>query len=125
MKFLIDNCLSWILCTQLRGCGYDAVHVRDYNLESADDREIFKLALQEGRIIISADTDFGTLLAGTAAITPSVILFRGKVRRDSATLSKILLEIIQDVQTQEALTKGAIIVVKDSDIRIKPLPLTR
>jgi uncharacterized protein len=47
----------------LRQAGHDAVHVRERGLVRADDPAIFACAVQENRIVVSADTDFGTLLA--------------------------------------------------------------
>ena len=63
MKFLIDNALSPALADLLQQAGHDAIHVRSIGLQHADDDAIFDRAAVEGRILVTADADFGTLLA--------------------------------------------------------------
>jgi len=63
MRFLIDNALSPVVAEGLCQSGHDAVHVRTVGLAAAADATIFEYAAREQRVIVSADTDFGTLLA--------------------------------------------------------------
>jgi predicted nuclease of predicted toxin-antitoxin system len=50
-------------------------------LQQADDEVIFDAAARDGRVIVSADTDFGMILARRRTALPSVILFRHGAER--------------------------------------------
>lgn len=82
MRFLIDNALSPVVAEDLRQADHDAIHVRDLGLAAADDETIFDHADRDQRVIVSADTDFGTILAMRNTARPSVILFRGATPRN-------------------------------------------
>jgi len=76
MRFLIDNNLSPRLVAILAESGHDAVHVRDRELHAATDEVVLEWARLEQRVLLSADTDFGTILAHSRARSPSVVLLR-------------------------------------------------
>lgn len=105
MKFLADNVLSPVVAAELRKAGHDAVHVRDYGLQEAQDDLIFDRAAREERIIVSGDTDFGTSLALRRETSPSVILFRRVVPRSPAAQVALLLSNLKEVA--EPLHQGA------------------
>jgi hypothetical protein len=60
MRFLLDNNLSPRLAGFLRAGGHEVVHVRDIGMASATDPVVIDAARVQGRVLISADTDFGT-----------------------------------------------------------------
>lgn len=76
MRFLIDNALSPEVAAHLRAAGHEAIHVRDRGLAEAEDEVLLDLATAEGRVIITADTDFGGLLVLRRLRLPSTIQFR-------------------------------------------------
>jgi predicted nuclease of predicted toxin-antitoxin system len=58
MKFLVDVQLPGTLARWLRGRGCDAVHALERDLGQADDRALWEISTDEGRIMISKDEDF-------------------------------------------------------------------
>lgn len=122
MKFLVDNALSPLIAQGLKESGYGAIHVRDLGMASASDEEIFDFAIEENRIIISADTDFGALLAFRKLSKPSFILFRQSDKRPS---SQIKLLIIHLPALKNDLLAGAVVVFEDERIRIRELPFLK
>jgi len=58
-------------------------------MQAASDEPIFQRADAEHRTIVSADTDFATLLATRRTSLPSLVLFRhGSQHTDPATRSR-------------------------------------
>ena len=121
MKLLIDNALSPQVAQSLLRAGFDVVHVREVNLAAASDQEIVDYAIHEERVIVSADTDFGSILATQNAAKPSYILLRKARNVRPLQVGELLAKILP--KYEQELLSGAVLVVTDTRIRIRALPI--
>lgn len=121
MRFLLDENLSPQLSTLLRAAGHDCVHVRDIGLKSAVDEAVLDAAHSDGRVLASADTDFGAILARRQASGPSVLLLRRAADRRAAEQARLILDNLD--QVADDLTAGAIVVFGERSLRVRSLPL--
>jgi predicted nuclease of predicted toxin-antitoxin system len=120
LRFLVDNALSPKLAEGLRQAGHDAVHLREIGRQSAPDSEVLARAVEEDRIVISSDMDFGDSIATRELMRPSVILFRRVERRTNSRLA-LLLKNLAAIRVD--LERGSIVILESSRIRIRGLPI--
>jgi predicted nuclease of predicted toxin-antitoxin system len=121
MRVLLDNNLSERLIPILAEQSWDVTHVRALGLRDADDEVVMETARQDDRILISADTDFGALLATSHAATPSVVLVRRVSGRRVEDLAAILLANLPGLEAD--LAKGAIVAIGEDSLRVRSLPI--
>ncbi|NJM66323.1 MAG: DUF5615 family PIN-like protein [Acaryochloris sp. RU_4_1] len=121
MKLLLDQGLPLSAAALLRrDADIDTIHVGEIGMSEAEDADIIQQARDEGRIVVTLDTDFHALLALHVATNPSVIRIRIERLRAQA-LTDLLLTVI--AECAEALEQGSAITVEPSRIRIRRLPL--
>jgi predicted nuclease of predicted toxin-antitoxin system len=120
VKFLIDECLPPQMAGLLRAAGHDCAHVYELGLGGQPDELIMARADSENRILISADTDFGELLANAPVLAPSVILLR-RTDKTARSLAAVILANLE--QVADDLNAGALIVISDTRIRARRLPM--
>ena len=119
MKFLLDNAISPIVCRGLVEAGHDAIHVREYGMQDSEDEAILRRAAREHRVLISSDTDFGTLLARRRETRPSLVLLRRPGQRRPQVQLELLLDNLPRVTS--ALRSGSIVVLEEKRLRIRAL----
>jgi predicted nuclease of predicted toxin-antitoxin system len=78
--------------------------------------------VQEQRVVLTFDLDFGDILAVASMETPSVIIFRLRNQTPGAVNPR-LFRVINDCENE--LASGAIIIVEDERYRVRRLPIQR
>lgn len=121
MRLLVDANLPPRVARRLGAAGHDAVHVAEVDLLAATDIEITTYAAAEQRIIVTSDSDFGSILARTGQRSPSIVLLR---HHNGATPER-QFELIETALSAAAgeLTEGAIVTISRARLRVRRLPI--
>lgn len=90
-------------------------------MQAAADIDILARAKAEGSIVVSADTDFGTLLSESGQTTPSVILIRRLGDREPVKQAAILVANLPALE--QDLRAGSVVVFDENRVRIRRLPV--
>lgn len=120
MRLLVDEALQDAVAHRLAESGHDVTHVRLLGLAGRTDDEVMALALQEARVLVTTDTDFGTILALTGAAGPSVLLLRGVSDSVTGRVAAII-DVLPRVEYE--LSQGAVVVIEEDRYRIRYLPI--
>ena len=121
MRFLLDQNLSTRLAELLTAAGHDVIHTSQLGLSRADDLTVLDRAAAESRVLVSADTDFGVLLAQGHRRQPSLILLRRERPRRPQAQATLLLGHLDRLATD--LDEGAVVVLEEARVRIRRLPI--
>ena len=120
MNFLLDVGISPRLGRLLETEGHTFRYVPDHYPNTLADSRILEEARLHNEVVITHDLDFGTHLAFSGKQFPSVILFR--IHHISA---QVFYEIIRKnwVALEDPLLAGSLIIIEQSAIRIRKLPI--
>lgn len=123
MKLLLDANLSPEVGRRLNEAGHDAIHVGDIGLLTAADPEILQSAAKEERILLTADSDFGALLALGSLASPSVMLLRSADHLRPFEQAELIVANLPPIA--EDLERGAIASLTRDRLRVRGLPVGR
>jgi predicted nuclease of predicted toxin-antitoxin system len=121
VNFVLDENLAETLGDLLGSAGHDAIHVRSVGLQSASDLVVLDYAASQRAVLISADTDFGAILAATHRSGPSLVLLRHERGRRVERVADMILNNLDQVTGD--LEVGAIVVIEDGRVRVRRLPI--
>ena len=99
------------------------MHVADVGLVNADDSVILERAVAADEVIITADADFGMLLALGRHGRPSVVLLRSSDHLVPDEQTGLVLHAVDRVGND--LATGAVVSITPARIRVRPLPMAQ
>ena len=121
MRLLVDENLSPRVARLLREGGHDAAHVTEVGLGNTDDAEILDAAADDARAIVTADTDFGALLAARGTSSPSVVMLRSSDHLTPDEQARLIVTVL--VRVGDELEQAAIASVTTERVRLRNLPV--
>jgi len=117
---LVDMNLSPEWAPILQRDGWEAVHWSDVGDPRASDRDIMEWAVAHECVVFTHDLDFGTMLALTHEVGPSVL----QVRAENVLPDHLAGSVIAALNQHEAdLLSGALVVVDENRSRVRVLPI--
>ncbi len=103
----------------LRQQGYDAKHLREENLHKLPDRDIFKRANEEDRVILTFDLDFGEIFYFLEKRKAGIIVMRFDDQRIEK-VNQILEKFIKYYKLNPKSTKfsKSLVILGEDSVRI-------
>ena len=120
MKLLVDESLSIRFAELLRDGGHETLHVHDLRLLGASDDDVLEAAVGHQSVLITADTDFGGLLALAGRSRPSVVILRRAPHRPDQQ-AQLLLATLPDLEHH--LSSGSVVTLMPGRARVRRLPI--
>ncbi len=104
MKFLVDTCISSFAVRALRDAGYDVVWVPETGKDPGD-TVILKMAVDEGRVLVTADKDFGDLVFVFGhSHSPIIRIVDIPAREQGAILLRLVQTHPSDIEQKAMIT---------------------
>lgn len=116
MNLLADECCDVAMVAALRADGHDVLYAVE-SLRGSTDEEVLRRAVDEGRILLTEDKDFGELVYRLKRPARGIILLRFDVV-DHALKIPRLHSVLESQSNQ---IPGAFVVIDKEKIRIRPL----
>ena len=114
MRFLLDVCASYgVLRTTLVEAGHDVASVADVNPQALDS-EVLAMAVEQDRILVTEDKDFGELVFVRGLPHKSIVRLTDM---DIDTKVAAILMLIE--RNSDALLAGSMVVVTRDALRIR------
>jgi predicted nuclease of predicted toxin-antitoxin system len=120
MKFLADECCDLSMVIRLRENGHDVVFIPEMT-PGITDSEVLEMALQEKRVVITEDKDFGELIYRLGKPAFGVVLLRFHPLDQDNKIDAMS----RFADQYSSRLRGNLVVIRSNSVRVKPLRVKR
>lgn len=120
MKILVDMNLSPAWVKFLDEEGHQSGHWSQIGSGAETDSELMAWAAENGHIVLTADLDFGAILAASKRKQPSIVQIRSDLLTPKAVGHAVVLALRQ---AKRELLEGALISIDTARARLRILPI--
>jgi predicted nuclease of predicted toxin-antitoxin system len=116
VRWLADECVAAYVVAKLRDDGHDVLYVAEVDPSAADDAVVAR-AMQERRLLLTEDKDFGELVFRWRQAVPGIVLLRiVSERREQKWL-----RLTAAIERYGEAMLGRYTVVEEGRLRSRPL----
>jgi predicted nuclease of predicted toxin-antitoxin system len=116
MRFLADESCDFAVVRALRVAGFDVAAVAE-DAPQADDTEVIERAVQEARVLLTEDKDFGQLVYAAARASTGVIL----IRFPPAARSILPSMVLETIRFHGDQIERSFAVLEPHRVRVRPV----
>lgn len=113
-RLLADECIYKATTDFLLDLGYDVITVQSLGLSSTDDEIVIGQAVALGRVLLTRDTDFGSILLYPPAQYLGIVVLKMKPETANA-----VHQVLRRALAQVHDLKGVLLVVDRNKFRIR------
>jgi len=117
VKLLVDECCDPRLVATFRRAGHDVRYVLESD-PGASDEHVAALSIEQDRILITEDKDFGELAMRHGKTLPGLILLRVAPESRGLKPARVLALLAR----QGSRLPGNYAVVDETSVRLRPIP---
>jgi predicted nuclease of predicted toxin-antitoxin system len=116
VKLLLDSCVWGGVPAELRASGFDVAWAGEWDRDPGDE-EILRRAVDESRVLVTLDKDFGHLAIALDRPHPAIIRLVGIGARQQGPL---IVHLVQAYPTE--LAQAALLTAEPGRVRIRAKP---
>jgi predicted nuclease of predicted toxin-antitoxin system len=118
-KLLADENIPAKAIDALRDAGYDVLSIRE-RAPGVADQEVLRIAVAQGRVLVTFDRDYGELVFGQGNTPPPSIFYCRTFPADSSEVSDTVRSLLVDPGSND----GSMVIVSQQGIRRRRFPKT-